>query len=183
MENLHELIKAHREAGDVKRMHTVPVVTDPSVARHSWNMAILLWLLHPKPTFEMIMKALTHDNAERWIGDTPSPAKYRINPGIKEELDAAEYEINKVIGCTFELTEDEAKWVRAVDLLEFLMYCEDELAMGNQNVKTSLTNVRAHIAESDWIPPKIKIFARDYMWSRTFDTIEGEKFGALNDHT
>lgn len=183
MEKLINLVKAHREAGDVRRMHTVPVVTDPSVCRHSWNMAILLWLLHPKPTFELVMKALTHDNAERWIGDTPSPAKYKINPGIKEELDIAEAQVNELIGCEFDLSEEDARWVRAVDLLEFLMFCEDELYIGNQNVKSSLVNVRAHIQQSDWVPGKIKVFARDYHGGRTFDTVPGEKFGELEDHT
>lgn len=171
--------QAHREAGVVQRMHIVPCLTDTSIARHSWNMAILLWLLHPKPSLKLILRTLTHDNAERWLGDVPSPAKYSINPEIGVAMKESEDAINKVLGIDFDLTEDEMNWSRGVDLLDFMMFCEDELNMGNLGIRPSLENARRHILESEWVPTKIKVFAKDYVWERTRDVIDGELFGSL----
>lgn len=183
MKNLINMVKAHREAGDVQRLHTVPVVGDASVAKHSWNMAMILWLLHPSPSLKLIMQALTHDNCERWTGDIPAPAKYRMFPALGAEMKAAEIKVADALGLDFTLSDEDQKWVRAADLLEFLMYCEDQLAMGNENMRRSLDNVRRHLTESDWIPEKIRVFAYAYQWFRTSDVVEGEHFGVLEDHT
>lgn len=175
---------AVREGGDVKRLHVVPVHTDPSVARHSWNMAALLWLLHPNPSKNLLLSCILHDCNERWVGDTPAPVKYSMFPDLGREIKKAEEVVDEIMGFAPHLNEHEKNWRRGVDLLELLMYAQAEIAMGNRNMQATHDNVRAHIVESSWVPEPIVDFARQLRWQRTMDVVmQGETFGALEDNS
>lgn len=180
---LNDLIRkaqALREGGHTQRLHTVPVHLDASVAKHSCNMAILLNLMWPDAPKHLIIACLLHDHSERWVGDTPAPAKYSIEPELGHLLHRAEAKVEAVLGIMqMELTPHEQSWLKAMDILEFVMHCEDERAMGNRHIETSLRNARA-ILTGDWVPTPVRLFLERYEWSRTSDLIDGDTMEALN---
>lgn len=174
--------QALREGGHVQRLHTVPVVGDASNARHCYNMCLLLELLWPGelPAY-MYRAVLKHDTAERWVGDTPAPAKYSIHKPLGIALREAEQKVELALGIAEELTlnDEDTRWLKGVDMLEFQMYCEDQLALGNRNLEPSLRNVRV-LLRSAWVPDVIREFSSLYWWTRTSEVIEGEMMGELD---
>ena len=80
-DDIVEQIRSLRESGNVKRVHTIPVVGDVTytVGSHSWNAVSLLYQLHTGPSHNLVKALLWHDCAERWMGDIPWPAKH-YNP-------------------------------------------------------------------------------------------------------
>jgi 5'-deoxynucleotidase YfbR-like HD superfamily hydrolase len=178
MDNIRKSL-ALREGGYTQRMHTVPVLGDTSVARHSWNMASLLWVLHPNPSQDLVWSVLFHDVPERWVGDTPSPAKYSINPALGKELKEAELKVEAALGLEFGLNEEERRWLKALDILEFVMYCDDQSALGNQNVKTGRANAMRTL-DKPWVPEEVQLFLLNYKWQRTNDIVPGEVMTGLD---
>jgi hypothetical protein len=174
--------QALREGGHVQRCHTMPILGDASNARHCYNMAILLELLWPTelPAY-MYRAVLKHDTAERWVGDTPAPAKYSIYKPLGKALREAEMVVEQALGIDEDLTlgEHDEAWLKGVDMLEYLMFCEDQLNLGNRNVFRSIVNVKAML-ESPWVPDPIRQFARHYSWSRTADVVQGESMTSLD---
>lgn len=171
-------VQALREGGRVQRLHTVPIIGDASVAAHSFNMALLLAILMPDYPGRLMEAVLTHDLAERWVGDTPAPAKYTIHPPLGEELKKAEEVVDKALGIGIELSEFERGWLKALDILELLMFCEDQLALGNRNVELTAKNCRI-ILDADWVPNRVREFAMCYEWERTADVVGGETMGEM----
>lgn len=179
--DIFTLVQAIREGGHTERVHTVPHLLDASVAKHSWNMAAMLALLYPEASKNLILAAIFHDVSERWIGDTPAPAKYSIEPDLGHMLHRAESKVERALGIMqMTLTPEEKTWLKAIDILEFVMYCSDELAMGNRHIEVSLRNARA-ILSGDWVPRALREFAESYEWRRTSDLIEGDTMEALTD--
>lgn len=173
--------QALREGGHTQRLHTVPVHLDASVAKHSCNMAILLNLLWPSAPKHLIIACLLHDHAERWVGDTPAPAKYSIEPELGHLLHRAEAKVEASLDIMQEEIDPYQKaWLKAIDILEFLMHCEDELAMGNRHIEISCRNARA-ILNGDWVPITVQEFVKHYKWSRTSDLIDGDTMEELTD--
>lgn len=170
--NQVKLALAIREGGNVERMHTTPHHGEYSNAKHQWNMAMLLFILHPEPSLTLVRAILEHDIAERWVGDTPGPAKHDINPQLGEILKDTELNIMDKLGlCSgMILMGNERDWLRGLDLLEYMMFCHDELAMGNQNILGSLANVDTAFEklEGDF-PDEIMDFVHNYKWSRSSD--------------
>ena len=128
-----------REAGNVSRLHTVPLIQKYTVAGHSWGMAMMCLALHPLPRPDLIKACLLHDVAERLIGDVPAPTKWRFEQ-LTKELDKAEQEAMTELGINFNLLPDEEIWLRALDLLDLLLFCVEEERMGNRNA-TGVKNV------------------------------------------
>jgi hypothetical protein len=77
--------------------------------------------------------------------------------------------INKVEGwCQKTLTEEEVKWVRAVDYVELLMWSDDQLALGNKHVRQLHDNVIDWLYQSrENIPEPVWVFLSQYRWRRT----------------
>jgi len=170
--------QALREGGHTERLHTVPHHQEASVAKHSWNMATLLLVLHPRHSHQLLLAVLLHDVAERWIGDTPAPAKYSIHPALAPVLHEAESRVEGVLGITPDLMPEEKLWLKALDMLELVLFAEDELALGNRHMEQTLKNARS-VLNGDWVPALVREFARLYTWSRTNDIMSGEKMEEL----
>ena len=67
--NGYYVVKPHhletfRAAGAVKRYHIVRTLRQQSVAEHSWNVALLVYMIYPQASPKLIKAALTHDVAE-----------------------------------------------------------------------------------------------------------------------
>lgn len=147
--HIRDRLRFLREAGHVTRCHMVPHIGEYDLARHSWHAAVLLMELHPSPTSRLVKYVLYHDVTERWTGDVPATSKWMF-PDLAEALTQAEIRLeNKLdlIGKR-DLSADELKWAKAVDMLELYYWCHDQLAFGNTNVKTLTENIDGWVAEN-----------------------------------
>ena len=145
---LWEQVKYVREGGDVKRLHTIPIIKSYSVGQHCFNMLGMLRVLRPEAPAELIWAILEHDLPERMIGDMPSPAKWF---GLLDTaaVDAVEEELNGRYLPQYNATpldEYEKSWLDALDMIELYCFCLDEVMLGNKNVSTIISNIH-HIFE------------------------------------
>lgn len=123
-------ILAAREAGRVHRCHVLPG-PGYDLAQHSYGALSLLLLLHPSPSLGLIKAVLWHDVAERWLGDLPQTAKMD-NPELTAVYEAAENRILRKLAMFPELDAEEQRWLRAVDVVDFLLWCFEEVHTGNK---------------------------------------------------
>lgn len=123
-----------REAGRVRRLHTVPLTQHYDVAQHSYNMAVMAMAICPAPSQELIEACLFHDVHERWTGDAPAPVKW-AEVNLANAMRAVEVRINHELNIEPNLTDSEQRWLKGLDLLELFLFCQDELRVGNTNVR------------------------------------------------
>lgn len=137
-------IKMVREAGQVQRTHTRLHHGSYSNAEHSWHCVMLLLQLHPRPPIQLIEAVLTHDVGERWLGDTPRPTKDGA-PIVKAAIDRTEELALKHVGldASYSLDGEELAWLRAIDSLELLHWCYDQLSLGNQTVSSCVQRLQS----------------------------------------
>ena len=166
------------EGGLTQRMHATPHLQPYTVAAHSWGMAMLLRGLYPgQPSHNLLWAVLTHDVAERWTGDVPAPCKWDINPTLAADLHTTEQHINCALGISIELTDEEQRWLSALDLAELLCYCRREVAMGNGLVTPIVTKCLTILLQAPWVPPQVQEWLVTYgdRPVRTDDSFEMEK--------
>ena len=169
LKTIHK-VRAVREGGGTKRTHTTPHHGSYSVAEHSWNVASLLAILHPDPSKELILAGLWHDVHERWTGDMPAPIKWCLGKVAKDEFKRLEISIEENLEIDVALSTDDIKWLKACDMLEFWLWCKDQIALGNQNAKEGETNAAYWFDTNRNDVPKITLdFIDNYQWSRTSD--------------
>lgn len=141
--DLHK-IKAAREGACVERTHTFLTV-GPQYTNgfHTFNMLAMLRILWPNCSKRLIWAVLEHDLPERWIGDSPYPAKA---VGILDREVEARYEamiIHSIFGEyeTDNLSEEEKNWLKGLDLLEFWFWMLDERSLGNHALSRMFVRV------------------------------------------
>lgn len=176
-EKTYENVAMRREAGAVKRWHIVPHHGQDTVGHHTYNAVSLLLCLNPDASRALIVYMLEHDVAERWTGDIPASAKgmfHKIGRGVmlaEEEL-AAEMDLMN----PDRLTKEERRWARAIDALEAVLWCHEQLAMGNRNVEQVLESLVVWFDE-ETCPAPILDFLKDYEWKRYPDYIWKGHYG------
>lgn len=172
-------VRLLREGGHVQRCHNLPHHGEYSVAAHSWHVAILLMVLHPNPSKELLLAALTHDVAERWTGDVPAPAKW-ASPKLKDHLDALEGGIEIALGIASQLTTEEQRWLKACDLLELELWCMDQIALGNKVALKVQQNITLWYNQNwrSW-PEPVRVFYLARCWKRGEDDPPGSPGGDL----
>jgi len=128
----HERVLALREGGWVDRMHTVPKLRRYDTAGHQWNVTMLMMQLFPDDVSPaLIWVCMTHDVPERWVGDTPYPAKKWLNPDLGEALTDSERKVADMLDINAELSLREGAILRICDMLEFFLWAREEVMMGN----------------------------------------------------
>lgn len=120
-----------RDAGAVKRFHTMRTIGDQTVAEHSFNVCMLLYRLLDSPSAELIKAALYHDLPEVITGDIPATMKWR-QPQLNMMLQVVESTIVEENGWVVELSEEERTILKYVDMLELMLYCRDQHMLGNR---------------------------------------------------
>lgn len=132
-----ERIMAAREGGWVERVHTCVKTRPYRVDSHSWAVALLAWELFPQScTNEFIMACLMHDIPERWVGDSPYPAKYPLTRGrLGALLHKAEAPIVEALHLEKPMTDRERQILSFCDLLEFVLWAREEANLGNKIMK------------------------------------------------
>lgn len=150
-----------RAGGRVTRGHTNDTTKQQSNGEHTYNMECLIDDLHPNPSAELYKAIRNHDVAEAITGDVPSTAKRRW-PSIKQMLNDAEEELVKEWGLAVKITEDDLKWLKAVDKLEYFLYCQEEVARGNSSAKIRGESTKRKMLESNDTPPEIRDYLMNY---------------------
>lgn len=173
-EKTTERIRFLREAGVIPRCHTFGS-PDPrqTVGLHSWNATNLLLVLHPDPSLNLIKAVQWHDAPERYVGDTPSPAKW-ASPELRDALAKLEDRVHAHFGTSVPLTEQERLWLQCVDLLELLLMAQERRALGDYRFLQMVTVVSAWFTQHK-VPVQIARFLQSYIHgTRLLDTLPGE---------
>lgn len=164
-----EKIRFLRESSYVDRVHTTPSHGSYPLGQHCYNMLMLAFELHPNIHLPLVEAIMYHDAAERIIGDLPHPGK-RISSHLLAACKDAEERIQKKWGLEVYLSEKDKRWLKALDLLEFYLWCQDQIHMGNGNVdyKSSMTK---DLLQKQSIPEEIRSFVDVFEWSRGPDQL------------
>ena len=136
------------QIGQTARYHTEVLLKPQDVAQHSYNMAWLLWKLADEaPSANLLMAALAHDGAERWLGDMPAPTKTHL--GLELEFARLEStELERRVGFVWpSLTLREQILLSLADKLEGLLFCWREVRMGNNPLRECARNYVALVEE------------------------------------
>ena len=126
-------IELTRASGHVRRAHTFPHIGEYTVGKHSFDALSLLFLLNPEPSLRLVKAVLWHDLGERVMGDLPAPAKWN-NPELAMAYEGAERKAlatdhPSAYDAIANLTTEERIWLKTVDLLELLLWCNDQTDM------------------------------------------------------
>lgn len=143
-------IKTAREGGQVTRCHTYGEYHGTyNVAIHSFNLVNMILILRPSSRMELVQYALRHDLAERWMGDTPHPAKYLFKD-LHEAYFNAEEKVGRRVGIDLPyLNGDESMFFRALDVLEVYLWAVDQGHMGNKMVDDMLGSCEDYFREEN----------------------------------
>lgn len=162
-----ERVMLLRECSAVERCHTLPHVGSYSVGKHSYDAAMLLLQLHPGPSLTLVRAVLEHDLTERWLGDVPRTI-LDLEPDLYQMHNSANIRVARRAGfdSLFELKTDDWDWLRAVDTLEFILWCDDQLALGNRHVEKARSRAYTFLEKSPKIPEVTK-FLEEHEWNRT----------------
>lgn len=116
-------------AGRSKRYHT-EVIAGQTIAEHSWYVTMLCMMLHPNPSLKLLKAALVHDLAEHRTADVPAPVKW-ARPELGDMIRQLEEDQLKAWDLHQELCEEDQRFLKAVDLLECIVYGSVEIRLGN----------------------------------------------------
>jgi 5'-deoxynucleotidase YfbR-like HD superfamily hydrolase len=159
-------IMSLRFSGHVSRWHTLPFYGSQTVAEHSGQALSLLFMLYPgDPSIELIKALLWHDSAERHVGDMPAPVR-RANAELAEAYEAAEMQFllrehPVAHSAISNLTSDDLKWLKAIDVLELLLWCGDQKMLGNQHVVFVERRALGYLERPE-IPEEVTKFVVEY---------------------
>lgn len=132
--------------GAVERYHTMQIIVPNSVARHSFGVAWLCYILtEGAASTRLIMAALAHDLPEQITGDIPAPTKRAMR--IYDSMKEYEESILTAQGVNFQLSVDERRVLKLADCLDGMMFCIQELRMGNKNARVVYGRYLSYIKE------------------------------------
>lgn len=109
------------------------------------------------------------------MGDIPSPL-LRYNPGVKDRVSQYENAIFEELQLPSEhkLDPEDYEKLKAADRLEFLLWCLDELRMGNQEVSEALREVQLYLSSNRLPAP-----AQEFYNSLMFRPWEGHRAAGI----
>lgn len=180
MDNVRQ-VTATREAGRVRRCHAVPHHGQYTIAEHCYGALNLLLLLHPSPSLALIKAVQWHDVAERWLGDLPATAKWD-EPEFGALYEKIEANMLQRLGLATMLTGDEPDWLRAVDVLDLYLWCQNELVMGNRHVMQmngACESVFYQLRADGKMPEAVTRFIADYKHDRTAGQRLPDRFSSV----
>lgn len=144
--NTEERLEFMYRGAKTRRYHTEDVLHPQNVAEHSWGVAMLVVMIDPAASKEVLLAALSHDVAEHIVGDVPAPSK-RANPALKATLDTLEGSLLAGAGLGFAdgLTDYEKSVVKAADIIDGMMFCVNERRRGNKDITNVYRNFSSYI--------------------------------------
>ena len=126
-------LKTILKSGHVLRHHTNPPLMRQNLADHQWRVAQIAYALYPKLSKEALLYALNHDVAELYTGDTPAPAKLENVDYKNAENAIVKTIVTDTPADVMQITPNEQLVIHAADLIEYQLFCEDEIKRGNQH--------------------------------------------------
>lgn len=127
-------MRGARRLSYVQRWGIVPKLRPQSVAEHSYYVALytmkicdILGLDHAV-RFAALQYALTHDMAEAFTGDIPTPLKKRISNFTQAEVDIKEWMKVEVTNSNDHIIKP---IVKIADILDAVVWLTEEKSMGN----------------------------------------------------
>lgn len=127
--------KLYRDAGNVQRYHVKRTHRQQTVAEHTFGMLMLVKQVNEFDGFLGDRVAvvydyiLHHDLPELMTGDIPAPIK-RAHPSLGPMMDAIEADMHPLYReCS--LTPLELSLVKWADRMELVLWCLEEVRMGN----------------------------------------------------
>jgi 5'-deoxynucleotidase YfbR-like HD superfamily hydrolase len=129
-------VEVLRDAGEVKRLHTVDTISSHTIARHVYGsqiIAVELCRLNDHPTGPVLLQLLVHDAPEIDTGDIPAPTK-RASPEINQALESMEsaFYSSYMISLPF-MTKVGHDIVKASDTLDLAFAALYEQRRGNRH--------------------------------------------------
>lgn len=149
-----EKIKFTREAGDVQRLHTHRKSGVYTVGIHCYNVASLLKILHPGASSQLIWACLFHDTAERILGDIPEVTK-NASWFDKNKLQEKEDKILESFGLGYSMSLEEHHWLTALDTLELLLFCTEQINLGYSNLQIVELNCMGYLRDNPNTPVEV----------------------------
>ena len=122
------------ESGRVVRYHATLIDHKQNNAEHQWEVAVILRHIYPAASANLMLYALTHDSAEAFTGDLPSPVKKK-HPEIKKVFDDMEKEyMHMVLGLPkTKFSKEELTAVKYADILSGLYFTTQRIKSGDSN--------------------------------------------------
>jgi 5'-deoxynucleotidase YfbR-like HD superfamily hydrolase len=174
-------LEALYDAGEVKRLHTVPILREHHVAEHVYGA--LMWLMElvdqvrPAATAaglsisreHVLIWLMYHDAPELITGDIPAPTKRALAAHDGSDsvppLDTMEAEAySKLFNITPPtLNEWEMKLAKTCDYLDLAMCCVRERQMGNGHPTLFMVFQNAMTYVSQCGLPRVQFYER-WMW-------------------
>jgi len=119
---------------EVTRYHTVTTLVKETVGHHSHGVAILVLMLDPSASRDVLLAALFHDLSEHLTGDIPSPAKREY--GIGDQVNELEERMMLEAGIVIpKLSPQDQRTLKLADIAHGALYCCREMSMGNRRMK------------------------------------------------
>jgi len=150
-----------RNAGHVRRYHTVQTVGHQTVAEHSFHVTlILLHLTQGKASAELLKAALYHDLPEVYTGDIPATAKW-ASPVLVNSLKLLEDVFDEHHDLRVNLSEDDKRLLKFADMAELVMYSLDQLRLGNRNMLDIAERGVRYLEEMQYVSAPAVIMMND----------------------
>jgi 5'-deoxynucleotidase YfbR-like HD superfamily hydrolase len=165
-ERIDKVLRA-RQAGGVRRCHTTPHHGEYKNSEHSCQMLLLLDVLNPKAPLRLWRAILYHDLHEFYTGDVPGSVG-SIDLELRAAFESAGEIVSEHFGWSVpDLSEDERRWLKALDKLELYLWCHDELNMGNDHVTPILDLLLRWFDENKVsVPYTVRSFVNRFEWRR-----------------
>lgn len=155
---MNSLVEAnlHRDAAAVNRYHTQRTHRRQDLGQHSFNMMLLVHQVEPEARKEVLLSCMYHDLPELMTGDMRGDFK-KMHVDIGVMMEEAEKTLQPLYR-DFELTPEEESLVKWADRMEGLLWCLEEMRMGNAYVAEIAENYARWI-ESSRMPFKPVAFS------------------------
>lgn len=160
---LNTSIRNYREASATRKFHAI-AGHDYTVGQHAHAALQLLFALHPEPGVSLVKSTLALGMASRWIGDKTPQSGLLLN--LAQMRAMAEKKILEELQQVYTLTDDEQEWLAGVDLTAVYLWCQDQMMVGNQNVRTLYRMVEDELKGRSKLPEQIKAFLSVSDWKR-----------------
>ena len=114
-------------AARVTRWHTHPrlSLTHDPLDGHQGRVARIIMALHPSPSAQLLMAALTHDDGEHVTGDMPGETKRDIDERLLSDLAFLEEDARSELwgNVHINVSGENAEWLRLADRIDAFMWC------------------------------------------------------------
>lgn len=123
------LVEYIYDSGGTRRYHNRPKLNQ-NVKEHSWGVAVIIAIMHPNPSAQLLKAATFHDCSEKVYGDFLRPAKVAFPElrNLDEKLNILFWEeVEKNTGYMYPyLTEEEQLWLNFADMYECYLFAKSE---------------------------------------------------------